>query len=61
MDDDIALPRPSEGFVPQILDEMSVEALRQYLNELENEVQRVEGEIDKKSNYRDAADALFGE
>lgn len=61
MDDDFALPKPAEGFQPQILDDMSVEALEAYAKELEDEMARVRKEIGKKSNYRSEADALFGE
>lgn len=59
MNDDIALPKAPEGFVPQILDDMSVDALRLYAGELEVEVERVKSEIDKKSDYKESADAIF--
>jgi len=59
MNDDIALPKAPEGFVPRVLDDLSVESLRVYATELGVEIERVKEEIVRKSDYKASADALF--
>ena len=59
MNDDIALPKAPEGFVPRALDDLSVESLRVYATELEVEAERVKEEIARKSDYKASADAMF--
>lgn len=45
---------------PRLLDKLSVPELREYVVQLQEEIARVEQEIDKKDKHRSAADALFG-
>lgn len=42
------------------LDKMSVDELREYLQSLEVEKQRVSAEIERKQKHMQAMDALFG-
>jgi len=42
-----------------VLDSMGIEELRDYIAELQSEITRVEGEIDRKQVHRSAADAFF--
>ena len=41
------------------LDDFSVEDLKNYIQELENEIKRVELEMSKKSNFRKEAESIF--
>ena len=41
------------------LDDFSVEDLQNYISELENEIQRVQGEIKKKENSKLNAEKFF--
>ncbi len=41
------------------LDPMSVEELREYISEMEEEIERVNGEITKKQSHRANVDSLF--
>jgi uncharacterized small protein (DUF1192 family) len=42
-----------------VLDSMGIEELRDYIAELQSEIMRVEGEIERKQGHRSAADAFF--
>ena len=42
-----------------VLDDLSVRELQAYINDLEDEILRVAGEIDKKSNHRKSVERLF--
>lgn len=44
---------------PLVLDTLSVEELREYIQELHNEIARVEADISRKQSHRSAADAFF--
>ena len=41
------------------LDPMSVEELREYISEMEEEIERVKNEIAKKQSHRADVDSLF--
>jgi uncharacterized small protein (DUF1192 family) len=41
------------------LDNLSVPELRDYIQQLKNEIMRVEADIQKKEKHKAAADALF--
>ena len=41
------------------LDPMSVEELREYISEMEEEIERVKNEITKKQSHRADVDSLF--
>ena len=45
---------------PRILDNMSVQELKEYIEDLRAEILRVEDDIKKKEAHKSAADALFG-
>lgn len=45
---------------PRVLDALSIPELKDYVQDLKAEIQRVEGEIAKKERQRAAADAVFG-
>lgn len=57
-EDEVRIPRERE-WSPRILDDMSVEALRHYAEQLEGELKRVKGAIAAKSEYMSQADTLF--
>ena len=42
------------------LDDLSVDELREYIEDLKAEITRVEDEIKQKQNHNKAAEALFG-
>jgi uncharacterized small protein (DUF1192 family) len=44
---------------PKNLDELSIEALGEYIEELEAEIRRVEAAIELKEKARDGADSVF--
>jgi uncharacterized small protein (DUF1192 family) len=44
---------------PLVLDSLSVEELHDYIQELRNEIARVEADITRKQSHRSAADAFF--
>lgn len=50
--------RPGQPF-PRRLDSMSIEALRAYIGELEEEIARARKEIDDKVGLHDKATKLF--
>ena len=51
-------PKP-KGLNPMALDEMSIEALGDYIAELEAEIRRVRSKIDSKKSARGAAEGYF--
>jgi uncharacterized small protein (DUF1192 family) len=57
-DDDLPRPKPKR-LQPPLLDRWSVEELRDYIGELQEEIARTEGEITRKTSHRSAADAFF--
>ena len=54
----IRIPREQE-WTPRVLDDMSVEALDAYAEQLEEELERVRGAIRAKTDYLGKADSLF--
>jgi len=57
-DDETPQPHPAR-LVKLPLDRLSVAELREYIDELREEIARVEADIDKKGRSRDAAEAFF--
>ena len=56
-EDDDALT--SKKSAPRVLDDMSVDELETYIDNLKAEIARVEVEIEKKEASKNAADAFF--
>lgn len=57
-DDDMPI-RKRRRLEPPVLDSLSVEELRDYIQELHNEIARVEADIGRKQSHRSAADTFF--
>ena len=57
-EEQIRIPREQE-WTPRVLDDMSVDALRHYAEQLEEELERVRGAIHAKTDYLSKADSLF--
>jgi uncharacterized small protein (DUF1192 family) len=57
-DDDVPPPKPHR-LQKLLLDRLSVEELRAYIDELREEIARVEADIGRKQHHRSAADAFF--
>jgi len=57
-EDDESLTR-RRRLEPLLLDSLGIEELRSYIDELKNEIARVEADIGRKSTHRSAADAFF--
>ena len=59
MDDiEIVIPKPAD-WAPRFLDNLSVEALKIYVEDLERELERVKSEIGNRGVVRSEADAVF--
>lgn len=58
MFDDIPKPKPESVF-PRVIDDLSVADLEEYISELEAEIKRVQGNIEKKKSSQDAAASFF--
>ncbi|MBI06537.1 MAG: DUF1192 domain-containing protein [Rhodospirillaceae bacterium] len=59
MDDvEIAISKPAD-WVPRDLDNLSVEALKEYIKDLSCELERVRKEISMREVVRSEADAMF--
>jgi uncharacterized small protein (DUF1192 family) len=59
MDDiEIVIPKPAD-WAPRDLDNLSVEALGEYVEDLTRELERVRAEIGKREVVRNQADAIF--
>ena len=58
MFDEEEQPKP-KGIQPLDLDVMSVEALGEYIEELEAEIERVKAKISSKKDARGAAESFF--
>ncbi len=58
MDEEDLLPR-SKKPEPRNLEVLSIEALGEYIVELEAEIARVRAEIEAKQAYRSGAEAVF--
>jgi uncharacterized small protein (DUF1192 family) len=57
-DDDLPV-RKRHRLEPLVLDSLGVEELRDYIQELHNEIARVEADISRKQSHRSAADGFF--
>ena len=57
-EEQIRIPREQE-WTPRVLDDMSVDALNHYAQQLEEELERVRGAIHAKTDYLSKADSLF--
>ena len=57
-EEQIRIPR-EQGWSPRTLDDMSVDALNHYAEQLEEELERVRGAIHAKTDYLSKADSLF--
>ena len=51
-------PKP-KGLVPRELDQLSIEALEEYIGELQSEIERVKTKIAAKQAARGAAEGFF--
>jgi uncharacterized small protein (DUF1192 family) len=58
MDEEDFLPRTAKP-APRDLEPMSIEALHDYIAELEAEIERVRDDIAKKEKHRSGAEAFF--
>ena len=58
LDDAPPKPKPEQMF-PRNISEASVEAMREYIVELKDEIVRVEKEIEKRGGARAKAEAFF--
>ncbi|MEE8173485.1 MAG: DUF1192 domain-containing protein [Alphaproteobacteria bacterium] len=59
MDDiEIVIPKPAE-WAPRELDNLSLEALKEYVEDLQLELARVKSEIGNRDVVRNEADAIF--
>ncbi len=56
---DEELPKKPAVFTPLVLDRVSIEELREYIDLLKAEISRVEADIAKKQGAKSAADAFF--
>jgi uncharacterized small protein (DUF1192 family) len=52
-------PRRPTGFTPALLDGWSVEELKHYIAQLQQEIARAESVVTRKQAHRGAADAFF--
>ncbi|MBE1236799.1 DUF1192 domain-containing protein [Phaeovibrio sulfidiphilus] len=50
---------PVSGFLPRVLDDMSVSEMEAYLADLEEEISRVREVVRKRSGHLSAAEELF--
>ncbi len=57
-EEDEETPKP-KGLVPMDLDAMSIEALEDYIAELQAEIERVKAKRDAKQEARGAAEGFF--
>jgi uncharacterized small protein (DUF1192 family) len=57
-DDDLPV-RKRRRLEPLVLDALSIEELHEYIQELRDEIARVEADITRKNSHRSAADAFF--
>lgn len=57
-DDEDKKPKAKQDF-PRDLEKLSIEELKQYVSELDEEKQRVQNEINRKDAHKNAASAFF--
>jgi uncharacterized small protein (DUF1192 family) len=58
-DDDDPPPRKRARLEKLILDTLGIEELRDYIDELREEILRVEADITRKGSHRSAAESFF--
>ncbi len=58
-DDDLKLQHVEAGFQPRMLASLSIEALGDYIAELEAEIARAREAVAEKESARGAADSVF--
>ena len=59
MDDFLEFDSEKKAIKSINLDDFSIEDLRKYINELENEIKRAEGEVIKKNKFQLEAQKFF--
>jgi uncharacterized small protein (DUF1192 family) len=59
IDEDDPKPKKPAGLEPRILDRLSIEELREYIEELRVEIARAEEDIARKQAVRAGAEAFF--
>lgn len=59
MFDEENLPKKTEATIPRKLDALSIDALKDYIVELEDEIERVKDDIRKKEALHTDADKFF--
>ncbi|MEQ8603789.1 MAG: DUF1192 domain-containing protein [Marivibrio sp.] len=52
-------PKKPQGLIPRDLDQMSIEALEDYIGELQTEIDRAKAKIADKRDARGAAEGFF--
>lgn len=57
--EDEEVKKLDRGFAPMKLDTLSVDSLQEYLSDLQQEVDRVAGEIEKKRLFKIEANSFF--
>lgn len=57
-DEDNLKPK-ADSFIPLNLERLSVQELNEYIQDLKDEIQRVEGDIQSKQASRSAAEDVF--
>ena len=60
MEEEEGLEKTEELYTPPILDPLSIDDLQEYLVTLQNEMNRVNEEIEKKSLLKLKAESFFG-
>ncbi|HJS86276.1 MAG TPA: DUF1192 domain-containing protein [Acetobacteraceae bacterium] len=58
-EDNAAEPRRTARLTRLVLDSLGIDELNAYIEELREEIARVEADIARKRNHRSAADAFF--
>ena len=59
MDDFFEIDEKQKSVKSINLDDLSVDDLKEYISELENEIERVKLEVSKKSNFKKDAEKFF--
>ena len=59
MEEEEELEKPDKMFTPPVLDPLSIDCLQEYLVILQKEMDRVNGEIQKKSLLKLKAESFF--
>ena len=59
MFDDEDMPRKKDLFTPKPLDDFSVDELKEYKQVLQDEIARIDQDIERKSSYQDELNQFF--